>query len=280
MKKQIIIQKLSKYFDNYQIQKILQKITGLSKNQLFFCDMIKNINEEILNKYVLLGEKKYPFEYIIKEAEFFWEHFYVDENVLIPRNDTEVMVEKVLDLITEKTNNTILIDVWTGSSCIPIAILKNSNNIQQAHVIDISQKALDISKKNIIQHNLKDTIQQYNWDLLWPVINTDFRNKNIIVTANLPYIKNEDFENMSKETVLFEPNTALYWGPKTGFELYEKLLFQIEQLKEKNWATIDVFIEIWFDQKNYAQNYLENIWKKIKIFPDNSGIARCIHIKI
>lgn len=281
MKKNIISQKLSKYFDNYQTQKIIEKITGLTKNQLFFCDDIEGFDEDILEKYIKYWEKKYPFEYIINQAEFYWEEFYVDENVLIPRNDTEVMVDKVLDLLSKQNiPGPVLIDIWTGSSCIPISVLKNTQNILECHVVDISKNALEISKKNIKKHELENKIFQHHGSLLEPLENKIFENKNIIITANLPYIKNNDFKNMSEQTVLFEPDLALYWGPVTGFELYESLLDQMQELKNTYNLEINAFIEIGFDQKEYAQKYLKNLWKHFIIHSDNSGIARCIHIKI
>ncbi len=281
MEKKYIYQQLLKYYDKYQISLILLQHTGLSKNQLFFCEDIENFSQADINKYLDLQKSWTPFEYIIQKAEFYWFDFFVDSRVLIPRNDTEIMIDCVLEYINnENKSGPVLIDIWTWSSCIPISVLKNSQKISNCFVIDISKKALEISKINILKYNLENNISQFHGSLLEPLLSKNFENKDIIITANLPYIKNGDFKNMSPETIQYEPDSALYWGPVTWFELYEDLIFQAEKLKKFDWNTIDLFIEIWFDQKEYAKKYLEKLSKEFKIYPDNSGIDRCIHIKI
>ena len=85
---------------------------------------------------------------------------------------------------------------------------------------------------------------------------------------------------MDKETLIFEPKLALFWWEKTGFELYEKLIKQLQKLKIlQKIKEIILFIEIWFDQKEFAVNFLEKNWLKYKIFKDNSWINRCIKVK-
>lgn len=284
MKKQEIYQELSKHYDNYQITELLLKETDFTKNQLFLCEEIEKINQKWLNNQVELAQSGFPFEYIIQKAEFYWCEFYVDERTLIPRDDTEIMVESVLSLLDEiHDSNNLLIDVWTGTSAIPLAILSNTKKISETFVIDISEDALDVSKINIKTFNLEDKIFQYHGSLLEPVLEklNTIKTDNIIITANLPYILDNDFENMDKETVEYEPDTALYWGPVTWFELYEELIQQCLELKHSwNINTIDLFIEIWFDQKKYSQNYINNLWLKNIYHKDNWGIDRCIHIVI
>jgi release factor glutamine methyltransferase len=292
MKKQEIYQQLSQYYDNNQITELLLKETGFTKNQLFLCKEIEKINQELLNNQVDLARSGFPFEYIIQKAEFYWCEFYVDERTLIPRNDTEIMVDcvlKLISLIIPPSSDTpfgkgrnkwiTLIDIWTWSSCIPISILNNTDKISNTFVVDISKDALAVSKINIVTHNLEKLISQHLWSLLDPI--SGKLTWNVIITANLPYILDEDFHNMDKETVKYEPNTALYWWPVTWFELYEQLIQQCLDLK-KSWNinTIDLFIEIWFDQKEFSQNYLNNIWLKNIYYKDHWWIERCIHILV
>jgi len=261
-----------------QLDSIIQSELSISKSGLF---LIEEINEEyvdnIKNKFNRLKTWE-PLEYIIKKAEFYNLDFFVDNRVLIPRNDTEIMVDKAIDEIN-KLNNILLIDVWTWSSCIPISINKNSKNIKKTLAIDISIDALEVSNINIKNHNLDWKISQINSDLLNSIIEIKFSNKNLIITANLPYIKNDDFENMSKETILYEPNIALFWWENTWFELYEKLIQQIITLKDNNnFENIILFIEIWFDQENYSRNYLNKLSLNFEYFKDNNQINRCIKI--
>ena len=273
-------------------------VTGLTKSQLFLSKEISEKQNFEIKKKLARLETWEPIEYIINKAEFYGLDFYVDSRVLVPRNNTEIMVEQVISVIPAKAGiskkgNTFnrflpsqewqwitLIDVWTWSSCIPIAILKNTNFIEQCFVVDISEKALKISKINIKKYNLKEKITQINSDLLTVFIeeNSYKLEKNIVITANLPYVKQDDFENMSDETIKFEPSLALYGWAETGFELYERLIKQCLELKEK-WHTITLFIEIGFDQYDYSKEYLEDLWLNFEYFKDNGGIWRCIKIE-
>ncbi len=264
----------------------LEKVTGLQKKELFFLEEIDDKYLEILQKYFSRYKLWEPLEYILQKAEFFSLEFFVDSRVLIPRNDTEILVEKAIEEINKNKKN-ILIDVWTGSACIPISIAKNTKNIEKIFAIDISKEALEVAKINIKKHSLEDKIKLINSNLLENFeLNIDFfKNwniENLIITANLPYVKNWDFENMDEETVKFEPDVALYWWEKTGFELYEKLTFQILDLKNNFFNNkelgVVLFIEIWFDQKKVAVDFLQKNNLQFNIFKDNSWIDRCIKI--
>lgn len=267
--------------ENSAIEKIILNETWLSKALLFISDEIDDkFKEQIISKFDELN-KWCPLEYLLENAEFYSEDFYVNPNVLIPRNDTEIMVDKAIEEALNFTNIT-LIDIWTWSSCIPISVIKNTLRIKNCYVIDISKKALEVSLVNIKKHNLEKQITQIEWSLLKKLIWTsdyDF-NKSVIITANLPYIKNWDFWNIDNETMLFEPELALYWWEETGFELYEKLIDQIYKFKKLNYiSNLILFIEIWFDQKEYSWKYLSEKNLKFNYFKDNSWIDRCIRIE-
>jgi len=267
--------------ESKKIEQILLKTTELTKSQLFLIDEIdEKYLKDIKNSFYRLSNWE-PLEYIIKNAEFYSLNFYVDSRVLIPRDDTEIIVDKAINTIINYKSIT-LIDVGTWSSCIPISIIKNTIKVNNCYVIDISKNALEISKKNIINHNLEKKIKQINWDLLKNILsdNSYDLKKNVIITANLPYIKNNDFKNIDKETIQFEPALALYWWKNTWFELYEKLIYQSINLKKiKDLNSLTLFIEIWFNQKEYSEKYLNNLNLKFNTFKDNNWINRCIKIE-
>lgn len=277
MKKQELILIWRKFWLQFDIiEKILIKKTGLNKSQFFLAEELNIWNlEELKNifKKVAFG---YPIEYILENAEFYGLDFYVDKRCLIPRNDTEVMVDEAIKVLSE---NSIYIDIWTWSWAIPISVYKNSKNkIKKIYAVDISTDALEVAKKNIKTHNLENKIKLLKSNLLsdlFPLLAKEGA-RGWIITANLPYIKNEDFWNMDREVILHEPAVALYWWKKTWFELYEKL---IEQIIESNNKKVILFIEIWFDQKEVAINYLENKKLSFEIFKDNWAIERCVKIK-
>ena len=284
------------------VEKILMKKTGLNKSQFFLSDEL-NLSENDLEELKILFKKiafGYPIEYALENAEFYGLDFYVDKRCLIPRNDTEIMVDEAIKEI-KKVGNAGLhslqyIDIWTGSGAIPISIVDNVwQYIYKVFAVDISEDALEIAKKNIKSHNLVDKIKLLKSDLLENIGQTQGLplqesrgvpcvHPNYVITANLPYIKNEDFWNMDKDVILHEPSVALYWWEKTGFELYEKLIMQIidSPLLDKRRTggeVIILFIEIWFDQKEYAVNYLNNKNLNFDIFKDNWGVERCVKIE-
>lgn len=299
------IWKIDYWLDEFSLERIILKNLNISKNNLFLLQEIENISGILADfeKY----KSWYPIEYILKEAEFYWLNFFVDNRVLIPRNDTEILVSQVLEEITPPTHSEllpqmrgtegefILIDVWTWSSCIPISILKNLKYLpKKTYVIDVSKEALEVSKINIEKHNLQDKIIQIESDLLSAFTLTAHSelpphirgiegelNKvsTLIITANLPYIKNEDYENMDNWVFFFEPNIALFGWKETWFELYEKLINQIFEMKEiYKIEKITLFIEIWFDQLKYSRKYLENFNLHFEYFKDMNNIERTIKI--
>lgn len=227
---------------------------------------------------------------IYKEnEEFFSIPLYIDKRVLIPRNDTEVMVYeliKEINNLSSKNSNLEYnyIDVWTWSWAIPIAFIKNTPILpKNSFAIDISREALDVAKININKLKLENNIKLLNSDLLEILLNWEniYNNSNLIISANLPYIKNWDILNMDKEVLENEPHLALFWWEKTWFELYEKLINQIFQLKNTfKIKEITLFIEIWFDQYEYSKNYLDNLWLNYKYYKDLNWIWRCIKIYI
>lgn len=258
---------------------ILQKITGLSKEQLFLNpppNPLPGKEGEEYEEYITRLNAWEPIEYILEKAEFYGRDFYVDNRVLIPRNDTEVMVDRV---ILEQAD--IYIDVWTGSWCIPISVVKNSkNNFTKTYALDISDQALKVAQKNIHTHNLEKQITLLQWDLLEPIIPLITKgNLGVVITANLPYIKQDDFDSMDSSVYLNEPKLALYWGKNTGFELYEKLIWQCQELV-KSWNKIILFIELGFDQKDVCEDFLQSHNLKYKVFQDNGGVDRCVRVKI
>lgn len=266
-----------KWLNQNLVDLIILKNLKITKKELFFLEEINNSFLKDLENDLKRLENWEPIEYILEKANFFWIDFFVDSRVLIPRNDTEIMVEKVLKI--ENLEKYFLIDVWTWSSAIICSVFKNSK-IKKWLAIDISKSALEVAKINISKNNLKQKIDILKNNLLENIYEKNFlkNKKNIIITANLPYIKNWDFENMSTETVKYEPNIALFWWKNTGFELYEKLIWQCLELKLFFDLEIILFIEIWFDQKEFSENFLKNFWLKFDFFKDKNWIDRCIKI--
>lgn len=254
------------------LDEILCKELSIPKEKLFLLDEIDDKYVKNIKKSLQKLQKWVPLEYILEKANFYGLDFFVDKWVLIPRNDTEIMVKEA---VRESQNykDVTLIDVGTWSGNIAISCLLNSKNFREAFLIDKSKKALRIADINVKKYDLEDKVTFLKANLLSSLPLKKVW-ETMIITANLPYIKNNDFKNMSPETLKYEPKMALFWGEKTGFELYEKLIKQILKLKIR----AVLFIEIGFDQYEYSRKYLENLGLKYEYFKDNGSIYRCMKI--
>jgi release factor glutamine methyltransferase len=231
-----------------------------------------------------IRQDNFPLSYITGQKNFFGLDFIVNKNVLIPRPETEIMVETVLEQLKNNNNkNTILIDIGTGSGCIPISINKSiitSSTISTPttfYAVDISKKALDIAKQNAKKHNVNINFLQ--GDLLKPIINKLKQNKQIIITANLPYITEKQFQ--TEPSIQHEPKEALV-ADNQGLALYEKLLKQIQQILLTFNFQLLTYLEIDPDQtekiKKLIKKYLPEA--NIEIKKDLCGLDRLVIIKI
>jgi len=253
---------------------LLSYITGLSREALFIKWNDLTLDSFKCESIISDLEKWRPFEYIVWSSEFMWLDFYVDERVLIPRDDTSVIVENII-----KWNYDLLIDVWTWSWTIPISFLKNIDIKTDVVWLDLSEMAIEVSKINMNKHQLSYIIEKS--DLLTYIfdnIDNFSKFKKICISANLPYIKKDDFNNMDSSVYNFEPDLALYWWEITWFEIYENLINQAIKLNRIIDSEITLFIEIWFDQKAISEIFLTKKWLKFEYFKDSSRINRVLKI--
>jgi len=184
----------------------------------------KKLTQAQVRKYKSLisrRAKHEPVAYITGHKEFYGLDFYVNQHTLIPRPETEALVEKI---IKNKDIHSIA-DIGTGSGCIAIALAKNNPKLN-IYAIDISSKALTVARKNAKAHKVKNiTFKQGN--LLEPIKNI----KLDAIVANLPYLSEKVYKK-NYQHLKYEPKQALYAG-KDGLDYYKKLLKQINKLKHK-----------------------------------------------
>ena len=190
--------------------------------------------------------KGVPLQHITHTQEFMKMDFYVDENVLIPRPDTEILVEEVIK-IAQKIDSPKILDLCTGSGAIAISLKKYIPNAQ-VYAVDISKKALEIAQKNanrleanvkFIESNLFDKVKKEKFD---------------IIVSNPPYIKKSDINYLSQE-VQKEPQIALDGG-YDGLDFYRKISYQaIDYLKFGSYLCF----EIGFDQKEEVMEIIDKV---------------------
>lgn len=249
----------SKFSNKYVLKELLKYVLWYSTIQLYKNreqEISKNTITKINQKYNLYELKNIPLEYIVWYTFFMWKKIIVDNNTLIPRPETEYLINYALKFIEEKNKNYDIFDIWTWSGIIwNILWLKLKTPIICS---DITKKTLHIAKKNDFSQKNKFFISNL-WDHL-----QNYK-KNMIICSNLPYVKTSfKLDNFSKK----EPSKALFAG-EDGLDLYKKLLNQIFQLDNKK---IICFFEITNKQgKNLIKTYnlngelLNTCHKNIKI---------------
>ena len=234
---------------------ILNQNLEIKKND--FLKFISLIQERSSNK---------PLSYIIKSKDFWKNEFYVDNRVLIPRPDTEIIIEEVLNILrTKKINN--FLEIGVGSGCIILSILSEMNDLK-AIGIDISKKALEVCKINSKRMGLNSRLKLYKSD----VDKFDIGKYDLIV-SNPPYICRSDLNNLMKDVCGYEPKKALNGGIDGLFEI-RKVVKKSSKLLKKSGKLV---LEIGHNQKDRVNEILKNngffIQKVIKDLGQND---RCI----
>ncbi|MBR3003013.1 MAG: peptide chain release factor N(5)-glutamine methyltransferase [Clostridia bacterium] len=236
---------------------LLQDILNKPRQYLLVHDT-EQINDELLKKYFYNVEKVKkgtPIEHITHLKEFMKMNFYVNENVLIPRQDTEILVEEAIK-IAQKTNAKKILDLCTGSGAIAISIAKYVEN-SEVTAIDISKEALRVAKKNATNNEVQNQITFIESDLFSKIRNTKFD----MIISNPPYIKKEVIKKLSKE-VQKEPLIALDGG-YDGLDFYKKIVRNAyEYLKLGGYLCL----EIGYDQKKSVTQIIEQEGKYINIY--------------
>ncbi len=225
----------------------------------------------------MLNPPDFPIEYTTGEVVFFWKKFHVTPAVLIPRLETEGLVRRARTIIREKNIKTV-VDIGTGSGIIGTSC---ADLVDQIIFLDISPDALTIARENYATHFWEKPATFLESDLLSNLDLSEHSNEPILLLANLPYIKAEDWGNMSPDT-RYEPKLALFGWEGTGFEMYEKLFDQISQMHPTRLGEeqgVRCIIEFGFDQREIAEKIIASYDWPYEFFADYSGIERFCEIK-
>ena len=207
---------------------------------------LKNTNLKYFEKLIKERASRKPIAYLV-EQKFFWNsEFTVTNDTLIPRPDTELLVENILKL-TKNKNKMNILDIGVGSGCVLLSILKEKKNFYGTG-IDISKKCINISKKNAIKLKLDSRVRFYKSD-----VDKFSLGKYDLIVSNPPYIKNYKLKYLERDVANFEPKLALDGG-LDGLSEIRKVIRKSSELIKKNGKFI---LEIGFDQKNKVINLLK-----------------------
>lgn len=233
-------EKLSSLYTAAEIEQLLyifvEEILGLNRFQ--FRNWNGGLSNEqynlFINSVLQLKEGK-PYQYIIGKAEFFGETFFVDENTLIPRPETEELLELTIDEIQKKgLQNPKILDIGTGSGVIPI-ILKKYFPEAEICSMDISSKALEVAKRNAEFHKVEINFMEN--DYLKNCLSEGYD----VIISNPPYIAIEENAEIEHSVKGFEPNLALFSPNEDALIFYRKISQDAENHLKKNGL---IFLEI------------------------------------
>ena len=206
------------------LSKVLKK-----KKQDIYLNLNEKINDKYFKKYFDLIYRRSinePVAYILKKKEFWSKFFYVTKDTLIPRPETELMVERLIKKYKNKKNISIL-DMGTGSGCIIISLLSELDSSYGVG-IDISHKAIEIAKKNSISNCVDKKIKFLNISF-----SNYFNKKYDLIVSNPPYISKREFLCLSDDIKKFEPRIALDGG-NDGLDLIKKVIYKTREILKIN----------------------------------------------
>lgn len=260
---------------------LLEHVTGITANQLplYWQDTFPENKLEQWQACLIRKGKGEPIQYIIGQQEFYGFTFQVNPHVLIPRPETELLVESVLKLAdgSFKGQNPVIVDIGTGSGAIPITIARKCPDWNRIIATDISLQALETARQNATYHRVTRQVQFIQGDLLQPFLHSDFDPIDILI-SNPPYIPSSDIALLHAEVKNFEPLQALDGGAD-GLAIYRKLFIQLEQLTpQPSW----VGLEVGAGQAEIVAEMLEQMqrWDRVEIIRDYAGIQRHVIAKM
>ena len=277
----LLLDKSVKYLEKNDIQEgkliaeiVFSHVLNIDRMMLFtkYRDDIEDEEIEKIRYFIQkIGREKFPVQYLLNEQEFYGRKFYVDKGVLIPRQDTEILVEKMIDTLKDKVlKNEIhpkILDIGVGSGIIGITA---ALEIESSYVlgVDISDKALETSQKN------KEILKVSNIKFLKSDLfeNVEFREFDMIV-SNPPYISLNEVGIMSDDTLLHEPSEALF-AENDGLYFY----YEICQKASDYLADFGYLLfEIGYKQgKNVAKIMASSGFKNIEVVKDLAGLDRVV----
>lgn len=244
---------------------LLEKVCGTDRNTLLVHGdrMISDEEKQMYEAYISKREERIPLQYITGEQEFMGLSFQVNEDVLIPRQDTEILAEEVLRNLH---NGMAVLDMCTGSGCILLSLLQYSNDCVGTGA-DISEKALAVAKKNAVRLQKEAVFLQSN---LFERVEGKFD----IIVSNPPYIPSGVIPTLMEEVRAHEPLQALD-GKEDGLYFYREI---VRQAGAHLYRGGQIFFEIGCEQAADVTAILENAgYKEVQVVKDFAGLDRVVY---
>ena len=246
---------------------LLSKVLNISREQVLI-----RLNQNVkitevfeFENFIQRRSQNEPIAYIVKEKEFWSKKFKVNKNTLIPRPETELLVENLIKIYKNKKIS--LLDVGTGSGCIIISLLSELSNSTGVG-IDVSSSALKIAKKNAYLHKLGNKIKFYNKSII-NLSNCKFD----LIVSNPPYIDRKNMKNLDDDIKKYEPLIALNGG-NDGLDVIKKVIYKAKEILKIN-GKLAIEIGNW-QSKNVSKELKLNNFRIEKNIRDYKNNIRCL----
>ncbi len=254
-----------------ECERTLMKLLGCSRSEIYLKER-EVIVSGVRERFVTLIEKRLqriPLAYLLKEADFWQETLFVDERCLIPRPETEIVVEQVVRIFGKDTEkNFSFLDIGTGSGGISIAILRVFKNALGT-LLDISEGALEVTRENLKRYGLEMRAKLVRGDLFQPFPSDE---KWALIVSNPPYLSEEDWGGVQEE-LKFEPRGALDGG-KDGLDFYRKIVAAAKAHLSVGGV---LALEVGQGQADKVSKWLHEAgYDNIQLFKDHSQVQRVV----
>jgi release factor glutamine methyltransferase len=217
-----------------------------------------------------------PVAYLVGKTEFYSLEVDITPDCMIPRPETELLVERAIEFLRTRSGKQFVCDLCTGSGCIAVAIARN---YPSAHIIatDISDAALSVAAKNIEKHQLEERIRLLCGDLFDPLVPQLEVDRFDLIVCNPPYVSAAEFEKLDKNVKDYEPKIALFAGDD-GLDIYRRIIERVEQFLKPDAV---LMLEIGYSQGQAVRQLFEqaNRFGEITIEKDFHGNGRVVIAK-
>ena len=246
---------------------LLSKTLGKSREEILINleQKITKKNISIFKTYLQRRSKNEPIAYILEEKEFWSKKFKVSKDTLIPRPETELLIDKLLKIYRGKKIS--ILDIGTGSGCIIISLLSSLTKSIGIGV-DISKNAISVAKNNAFKYKLSNKVKFFN-----KTIDDVFGKKFDLIVSNPPYIKRKDIKNLSDDIKRYEPRMALDGG-NDGLDLIKKVIYKSKNILKINGL---LALEIGNEQiKKVSKILIDNNFRVKHVIKDYKNNVRCV----
>jgi release factor glutamine methyltransferase len=252
---------------------LLCYVLGLKRIELYtqFSKVVSQEQLSQLHELVKRAGAHEPIAYITGKKEFYSLEFEITKDCLIPRPETELLVERAIEFLRTRNNEQNVCDLCTGSGCVAVAIARNFANCRIV-ATDISDAALAVAEKNVAKHGLMNRIKLLQGDLFEPVIAGLGPAKFDLIISNPPYVSEHEYEKLAPNVKYFEPKSALAAGPD-GLDIIRKI---IKEAHQHLMPSGTLMLEIGNEQGPSVLTLLENAgyFDTVKIEKDYSNLDR------